>query len=72
MCEHSTPDPRDAAAVAERALLGLRRLVNELPPGTDIGSDGLGPLLDLIHDRMEPAVNSLQSYVPGNWGPPAA
>jgi hypothetical protein len=70
MCEHCTPDPRDAAAVAERALLGLRLLINECRPSTDIGTDGLGALLGLIHDRLEPAATSLQDFVPRSWTPP--
>lgn len=64
MCNRCSSDPRDAVGEAERALLGLRTLVNQLPPGGDINPVGLGELLGLIHDRLEPASDTLQNYVP--------
>lgn len=64
MCNLCSADPRDAVGEAERALLGLRILVNELPPGTGADAGTLGALLGLIHDRLEPASEKLQDYVP--------
>jgi hypothetical protein len=64
MCNRCSSDPRDAVGEAERALLGLRILVNELPPGADVHANGLGALLGLIHDRLEPAADALQGYTP--------
>lgn len=64
MCNHCSSDPRDAAAEAGRALLGLRILVNELPRGSSADPNTLAALLDLIHDRLEPAVEKLQNYIP--------
>lgn len=64
MCNRCSSDPRDAVGEAERALLGLRTLVNQLPLGGDISATGLGELLGLIHDRLEPAAEKLQDYIP--------
>ncbi|MBP9184279.1 MAG: hypothetical protein KBF78_14180 [Fuscovulum sp.] len=72
MCNAGRPDPRDAVGVAERALWGLRILIHELPPDADIPASGIGPILDLIHDRLDPAVDALQSYVPRDTAAPAA
>jgi hypothetical protein len=57
-------DPRDAAYQAERALLGLRLLVGMAPTDDDIPVSALSPLLDIIHDRLEPAIDALQNYLP--------
>ncbi len=64
MCNRCSTDPRDAVGEAERALLGLRILVSELPPGTGADTSTLGALLGLIHDRLEPAAEKLQDYIP--------
>lgn len=64
MCNRCSADPRDALAEAERALAGLRILVNECAPSGDIDASSLGALLGLIHDRLEPATEKLQGYVP--------
>lgn len=64
MCNRCSSDPRDAVGEAEDALLGLRLLVNECAPSGDIDAKGLGALLGLIHDRLAPAVEKLQGYVP--------
>ena len=70
MCD-PTPDPRDAAGAAERALFGLRRLLNELPPSHDLSAECIAPLVELIHDRLEPAVDALQKWRSPDWGQPA-
>lgn len=64
MCRICESDPRDAIAQGERALLGLRVMVGMVPPGEDIPVNVLGPLLDIIHDRIELAVEDIQNYVP--------
>ena len=64
MCNRCSSDPRDAVGEAERALLGLRTLVNELPAGAQVHAEGLGGLLGLIHDRLDSASESLQDYIP--------
>lgn len=64
MCNHCSSDPRDAVGEVEMALCGLRHLVNQLPLGADVGATGLGSLLGLLHDRLRPASDTLQDYVP--------
>ena len=64
MCNRCSSDPRDAIGEADRALFGLRLLVSELPPGADIPASGIGPLLALIHERLEGGAERIQSYVP--------
>ena len=64
MCDHCSEDPRDAAGQGERALLGLRILLSELPPGSDFQSSDLAPLVSLIHDKLGPAIKKLEDYVP--------
>lgn len=64
MCNRCSRDPRDAIAEAEDALRGLRILVNEAGPSADLEGKGMGALLGLIHDRLQPAVEKLQDYVP--------
>lgn len=61
MCDRCT-DPLVAVETAERALRGLCILVAELPPDADIPADGIGPLMDLIHARLGPAVDALQAF----------
>jgi len=65
MCSHcSGSDPRDRIGTAERALLGLRTLLNELAPNSDIQADCIGPLVSLIHDTLGSAAEEIQHYVP--------
>ncbi len=64
MCNRCSRDPRDAVAEAEDALRGLRILVNKCGPSADLEGTGIGALLGLIHDRLGPAVEKLQDYVP--------
>lgn len=66
MCNRCSRDPRDAIGEADRALFGLRVLLSELPPDADVPASGIGPLLALIHDRMEGAADQVQDYVPRN------
>lgn len=61
MCDRC-PDPIVAVETSERALSGLAMLVADLPPGTDIPAEGIGPLIDLIRDRLRPTVAALQGY----------
>lgn len=61
MCDGCT-DPIVAVETAERALRGLSILVAELPPDADIPARSIGPLIDLIRDRLDPAVDALQGY----------
>lgn len=65
-------DPRDAVEEASSALWGLRSLLSQQPNGETIGAHGVAALLGIIHDRLEPAVDALQGYVPRDWTPPAA
>jgi hypothetical protein len=69
MAETCSNDPRDAVGEVERALLCLRTPVNQLPIGGDIEPSGLGELLGLIHDRLTPASDALQDYVPRDGTP---
>lgn len=55
-------DPLVAVETAERALRGLCILVAELPPDADIPATSIGPLIDLISDRLGPTVDALQGY----------
>ena len=64
MCNYRTHDPRDAAGEAEQALLGLRIMLNELPPGADVPANRIASLVGIIHDRLGPAVDQLQDYIP--------
>lgn len=64
MCNHCSADPRDAVGEVEVALCGLRVLVNQLPLGCEVPSTGLGALLGLLHDRLRPASDALQDYIP--------
>lgn len=64
MCNHCSPDPRDAVGQAGDALLGLSILINELPADSSVDVRGLGAILGLIHDRLNPAADKLQDYVP--------
>jgi hypothetical protein len=59
-------DPRDQASTASLALGGLRTLIHLVPYDEDIPANAIGPLVDLIHDRLEPAVVDLQAYVSRN------
>lgn len=64
MCDHCSEDPRDQAGHGERALLGLRILLSELPPGSDFQASDLEPLVSLIYDKLGPAIKKLEDYVP--------
>jgi hypothetical protein len=64
MCNHCSSDPRDALGEVEEALCGLRVLVNKLPIGEEVGASGLGAILGLLHDRLRPASDALQDYIP--------
>ena len=66
MCNRCSDDPRDGVAQAEAALAGLRLLINELPADADLQARNLGPIIDLIHDRLDPAVTALQDFAPRN------
>lgn len=64
MSNYPEVDPRDSAYQAERALLGLRQLINLAPPDEDIPVSAISPILDIIHGRLEPAIDALQNYAP--------
>ena len=66
MCNHCSPDPRDRIGEAERALWGLRSLVNQISPNGDISSEGIGAIIGLIHDRLDGAATDISDYVPRN------
>lgn len=70
MCTDTCPDPRDAAIYATRALRGLQIMLADRP-AVCAGDAELPLLLEIINDRLEPAVQQLQDYVPRNWTPPA-
>lgn len=57
-------DPRDSIAYAEAALCGLRTLLNQQPRSESIGAHDIAALLGVIHDRMAPAAEAIQKYVP--------
>lgn len=57
-------DPRDAIGQAEQALLGLRVLLSQQPLDESISPHDVAALIGLIHDRMRPAVEAIQSNVP--------
>ena len=71
MCNHCTSDPRDALGDASRALRGLYQLLADRQVVL-AGDAELPKLVELIVDRLEPAVIALQDYVPRGWTPPAA
>ena len=64
-------DPRDALAQADNAITGLQILLNQQPLGESIGAHYVAAVLGIIGDRMRPAVEAIQKYVPRNWTPPA-
>lgn len=57
-------DPRDSIAHAEAALCGLRVLLSQQPNHESIGTHDMAALLAVIHDRMAPAAEAIQKYVP--------
>ncbi|MFN3973431.1 MAG: hypothetical protein ACK4L4_19105 [Gemmobacter sp.] len=64
MCNSCSQDPRDALAEAETALCGLRVLLNQQPLSESVAAHDVAALVALVHDRMRPAVDAIQSYVP--------
>ena len=71
MCNQCTADPRDALVDGSTALRGLHQLLSDRPHVV-AGDAELPKLVELIIDRLEPAVAAMQDYVPRNWTPPAA
>lgn len=63
-CDPRCDDPRDAIAEAEQALMGLRVLLSQQPLCESVCPHDVAALLGLIHDRMRPAVEAVQDYVP--------
>lgn len=60
-------DPRDDVIQASRAFSGVVDLVDDANRGGGFeatGPDGLHALLDLIRDKLGPAAEALQAYVP--------
>lgn len=70
MCNRCDDDPRDVVGEAGAALRSLRRILAECPPGAEVPADSLSILVGLIHNRLDPAVDRLQDFVPR--GHPAA
>lgn len=64
MCDRCSQDPRDAIGEAERALLGLRFLLNGLPPRSEVSVEDVAAIIDLIHDRLDGAAAAINGYVP--------
>jgi hypothetical protein len=68
MCTKCNEDPRDELAYAVNALAGIRDLVGDI--GSErtqfhmVGPRELAELLRMVSDRLEPAVEKLQGYVP--------
>ena len=61
MCDE---DPRDSIAYAGSALSGLRVILAQIPASSPVYPDGICALISLIHDRIDPAVDAIQGYVP--------
>lgn len=59
-----TEDPRDSLAHAEAALCGLRIMLSQQPLGESVSPHDVAALVGLIHDRLQPAVEAVQTYVP--------
>jgi hypothetical protein len=64
MCNHCSSDPRDRIAQAERALWGLRHLINQLEPGEELNAEGIGSIVTMIHEQLEGAATEVQTFVP--------
>lgn len=64
MCECSHADPRDAVHEATAALAGIWRALAECAPGAQIPAREFGAALAIVVERLEPAVDALQDYVP--------
>jgi hypothetical protein len=62
MCDFPREDPRDAASEACAALLGVVFFVSERTEPIDPKS--LGSMLRLIFDRLDPACEAMQNFVP--------
>lgn len=63
-CDPRPEDPRDAIAYAESALYGVRVLLSQQPMGESVSPHDVAAVLGVIHDRMRPAVEAIQSYAP--------
>ena len=70
MCNHCTSDPRDEVGTAASALVGLLHLLAEGRSNGTVPVDGLAALCGLIEDRLSPAAQQLQDYVPRGLAPP--
>ena len=57
-------DPRDSIAHAEAALGGLRIMLSQQPLSESVSPHDVAALVGLIHDRLQPAVEAIQTYVP--------
>ena len=64
VCNHCSQDPRDALGEAEAALMGLCIMLNQQPRDESIGAHDVAAVLRVIHDRLRPAVDAIQNYVP--------
>ena len=69
MCNHCTSDPRDDLAYGSRALRALYQLLADRQCVV-AGDAELPKLVELIVDRLEPAVAAIQNYVPREPTPP--
>lgn len=71
MCsEQCREDPRDAVAYADSALTGVCVMLNQHPVGETISAHTAAAVLGVISDRLAPAVEALQKYVPRPPAPP--
>lgn len=69
MCNHCSTDPRDKIYAAERALLGLRLLLAQLPASADVQAEPLSALVGLVHDQLEVAALQIEGYAPRDPDP---
>ena len=71
MCRACKPeDPRDALSHADNALACLQILLDQQTPGETVVAHDVAAALYLIGEKMRPAVEAIQTYVPGNRTPP--
>lgn len=70
MPESYVPDPRDQVMFAAKALRGLHAILQDRAAPC-YGDAELPYLVEMIADKLDPAAEALQGFVPRDFNPPA-